>query len=169
MSQPITATLHLTFPYVLYDITALSMTTPLATSTACSQRLHPRKYAIPFTSMTNTTDGIHLTHLFLLDGATVPFPFSLPLISLTYITRQQTNITASRTATRPRDARSAALLFWERPSQKYIRWAFPYPPSLSTNLILRGPKPTYGQLTLRGPLGGLLFAPPILGPWASDP
>jgi hypothetical protein len=32
---------------------------------------------------------------------------------------------ASRLAARPGDARSATL-FWERPSQKYIRWAFPH-------------------------------------------
>jgi len=38
-----------------------------------------------------------------------PFPFSLPLHSQTYITHQQTNMDASRIATRPGDARSASL------------------------------------------------------------
>ena len=56
-----------------------------------------------------------------------PYPFSLSLHSLTYITRQQINMAASRVATRPGNARSANPLFGERPSQKYIRWAFPYP------------------------------------------
>jgi len=38
-----------------------------------------------------------------------PFPFSLPLHSLNYITRQQSSIAASRLATRPGDAGSATL------------------------------------------------------------
>ena len=62
-----------------------------------------------------------------------PYPFSLPLHSQTYISRQQTNMAASRTATRPGDAHSATL-FLRRgppnihtvglsisPAQKYIR------------------------------------------------
>jgi len=44
--------------------------------------------------------------------------------------------------------------------------SLPYP---TTPLTLRSPKPNHGQLTLKGPTCGVLFAPLILGPWASDP
>jgi len=44
--------------------------------------------------------------------------------------------------------------------------SLPYP---TTSLTLRSPKPNYGQLIPKGPTGGVLFAPSILGPWASDP
>ena len=72
-------------------------------------------------------------------------------------------------------ARSATLFFWERPSQKYIRWAFTTPaqntyvgaPSLpypTNSLTLRSPKPNYGQLTSKGPtLGGCFLHHPF---WA---
>ena len=39
---------HLTFPYMVYDITALCMTT----LSACSQRPIQRKYSILYSSMT---------------------------------------------------------------------------------------------------------------------
>ena len=77
-------------------------------------------------------------------------------------------------------ARRSTLFFWERPSQKYIRWAFDTPalntyggaPSLpypTTPLTLRSPKSNYGQLTPKGPTWGCAFCTPILGPRASDP
>ena len=72
---------HVTFPYILYDVTSLSMTTPLATVRACSRRLQPRIYSIQFSSMTNTTDGIHLIPIFsnrwrYRHPPPSPFPFS---------------------------------------------------------------------------------------------
>jgi len=42
-------------------------------------------------------------------------------------------------------------------------------PYLTTPLTLRSPKPYFGQLNPKGPTWGVLFAPPIFGPWASDP
>ena len=71
------------------------------------------------------------SYLFLLDCATVPFPFSLPLLSLTYITRQQTSIAASRLATRPGDARSAAL-FWGEALPKIHTVCLSIPPAQNT-------------------------------------
>jgi len=70
-----------------------------------------------------------------------PFPFSLPLHSQTYITHQQTNMAASRLATRLGDACSATLFLgrdppkhtyggpFHTPAQKYIRRGrtLPYP------------------------------------------
>jgi len=48
----------------------------------------------------------------------------------------------------------------------YVRApSLPYP---TTPLTLRSPKPNYGQLTLKGQMWGVLFAPPILGPLASN-
>jgi len=92
---------HVTFPYIIYDVTVLSMTTPLATVRACSRRQQPRIYSILFSSMTNTTDGIHLTPMFsYLMALPSPSLFSLPLLSLTYITGQKRGIHASRAAAR---------------------------------------------------------------------
>jgi len=83
-------TLHQTFPYMVYDVTALCMTTPLATLSACSQRPTPGKYSKLYSSMThgNTLYYIvpHLHHgwptstsyLFLTDGVTVPSPSPFP-------------------------------------------------------------------------------------------
>jgi len=87
---------------------------------------------------------------------------------------------ASRLTTRPGDARSATLFLGRGPPKLAYSRPFhtptqntcgggptlPYPP---TPLTLSGPKPNYEQLTLHGPLGEVLLAPPNLGPWASDP
>jgi len=92
---------HDTFPYIIYDVVVISMTTPLATVRTCSRRLKPRIYSILFSSMTNTTDGIYLTPIFSYWTALPsPSPFSLPLLSPTYINRQQRAIHASRAAAR---------------------------------------------------------------------
>jgi len=81
---------HVTFPYILYDVTVLSMTTTLATVRACSPRLQPRIYSILYSSMTkhhrwHTSNS----HLFLLDGATVTL-LLLPSPSLTHLYNQTT-------------------------------------------------------------------------------
>ena len=55
-----------------------------------------------------------------------PFPFSHPLHSLTYITHQQTNMAASRLATRP-GMHAVQPSFWGEALPTYIRWVFPYP------------------------------------------
>ena len=87
---------HLTFPYMVYDVTALCMTTPLATpkppeilyailfyanTSGNAQRLQPTPkptdilYAIYF-----HTHGWHTStpYLFLTDGVTVPSPSPFP-------------------------------------------------------------------------------------------
>ena len=78
-----------------------SMTTPLPTLSACSQRPYPRKYAILYSS----TSPPQMAYIYLLSfphrWRYRPFPFCLSLHSLTYITRQQTNMAASRVPTRP--------------------------------------------------------------------
>ena len=92
---------HVTFPYILHDFTVHSMTTPLATVRACSRRLQPRIYSILFSSMTNTTDGIHLIPIFSTRWRyRHPPPSPFPLLSLTYIYRQERGIHASRAAAR---------------------------------------------------------------------
>jgi len=117
------------------------MTTPLATLSACSQRPYPRKYSILYSS----TSPPQMAYIYLLSfphrWRYRPFPFSLPLHSLTYITRQQTSMAASSVATRPGNARSATLFLgrgppkntyggpFHTPAQKYIRRGrtLPYP------------------------------------------
>jgi len=148
---------HLTLPYMVYDVTALCMTTPLATLSACSQRPNPRKYSMLYCSMTtplptlsacsqrsyprkysilySSTSPPQMAYIYLLSFPHRlryrPFPFSLPLHSLTYITRQKPAWLP--VALRPgRGCMQCNPLFGERPSQKYIRWAFPYPPAQNT-------------------------------------
>ena len=88
-----------------------------------------------------------------------PFPFSLPLHSLTYITRQQTIMAASRLATRPGNARSATL-FLRRGPPKNTYGAFPYP---RPKCIRRGAHPSLSQ-----PMG--ICRSPTLGkPWSHCP
>jgi len=109
-----------------------------------------------------------------------PSPFSLPLLSLTYIKRQQRGIHASRAAARlgahavrpssfgrgpPKNTYGGPFI---PPSQDTYGGA-PSLPYATTPLTLRSPKPNYGQVTPKGPTWGVLFAPSILGPWASDP
>jgi len=108
-----------------------------------------------------------------------PTPFSLPLLSLTYITRQQWGIHSSRAEARlgahavcpssfgrgpPKNTYGGLL---HTPRRKYIRRgpSLPYP---TTPLTLRNPKPNYWQLTPKGPTWVCAFCTPILGPWASD-
>jgi len=115
------------------------MTTPLPTLSACSQRPYPRKYSILYSS---TSQMAYIYLLFFPHRWRYrPFPFSLSLHSLTYITRQQTSMAASSVATRPGNARSATLFFWRgppkntyggpfhTPAQKYIQRGrtLPYP------------------------------------------
>ena len=109
-----------------------------------------------------------------------PSPFSLPLLSLTYINRQQRGIDSSRAAAwlgahavrlssfglgPPKNTYGGPFI---PPSQNTYGGApsLPYP---TTPLTLRSPKPNYGQLTSKGPTWGCAFYNPILGPWASDP
>ena len=84
-----------------YSMLYSSMTTPLPTLGACSQRPYPRKYSILYSS----TYPPQMAYIYLLSfphrWRYRPFPFSLPLHSLTYITRQQTSMAASSVATRP--------------------------------------------------------------------
>ena len=109
-----------------------------------------------------------------------PSPFSLPLLSLTYIPKQQRSINASRAAPRLGSTRSATLFWGESlpkihtvglyiPPAQHTYGGAPSLPYPTTPLTLRSPKPNYGQLTPKGPTWGVLFAPSILGPWASDP
>ena len=71
--------------------------------------------------------------------------------------------------------------FGRGPPKKYIRWAFPSPPAKIHTAVhppfpIPQPHPpsgaqnqTMGNWPLRGTvLGGVLFAPPVLGPWAID-
>jgi len=117
----------------------------------------------------------NLTHIFSSQIALPsPFPFSLPLHSLTYITRQQSSIAASRLATRPGDVRSATL-FLERgppkntyggpfhtPAQIHTAGGSPFPipqthwPSEAQNYKM-------GNWPQRGPNGGCNLHPPF---WA---
>jgi len=106
-----------------------------------------------------------------------PYPFTLPLLSLTYITRQQSGIHASRAAARlgahavqPSSFRRGPLKNtyggpFIAPAQNTYGGApsFPYP---TTPLTLRSPKPNYGQLTPKGPTWGVLFATPPF--WAHE-
>jgi len=109
-----------------------------------------------------------------------PSPLSLSLLSLTYINRQQRGIHASRAAGRlgahavrpssfgrvpPKNTYGGPFL---PPSQNTYGGALSLP-YLTDPLTFRIPKTYYGQLTPKGPTWrGELFAPPILGPWASD-
>ena len=65
--------------------------------------------------------------LFLTDGVTVPSPSPFPYTRKTYISRQQTNMAASRTAARPGDVRSATLFLGRGPPN--IRWGLSIPPA----------------------------------------
>jgi len=109
-----------------------------------------------------------------------PSPFSLPLLSLTYINRQLRGIHASRAAARlgahavrpssfgrgpPKNTYGGPFI----PPSQDIYGGAPSLPYAITPLTLRSPKPNYGQHTPKGPTWGVLFAPSILGPWASDP
>ena len=109
-----------------------------------------------------------------------PSPFSLPLLSLTYINRQQRGIHASRAAATVGAHAVRPSSFGRGPSKHTYGGPFKTPsqhtyggaPSLpfpTTPLTLRSPKPNYGQLTAKGPTWGCAFCTPILGPWASDP
>ena len=109
-----------------------------------------------------------------------PSPFSLPLLSLTNLTRQQRGIYVCRAAARlgahavrpssfgrgpPKNTYGG---LFHTPRLKYIRRSTL--PSLSHNpTTLRSPKSNYGQLNPKGPSWGVLLHPQILGPWASDP
>jgi len=110
----------------------------------------------------------------------LPSPFSLPLLSLTYITRQQRGIHASQAAARMGAHAVRPSSFGRVPPKNTYGVPFhtraqitfggaPFIPYPTTPLTLRSPKPNYGQLTPKGPTWGVLFAPPILGPWASEP
>jgi len=120
------------------------------------------------------------SHLFLLDGATVTLPFSLPLLVLTYINRQQRDIHASRAAARLGAHAVRPSSFWRCPPKNTYGGPFipsaqntyggahclPYP---TTPLTLRNPKPNYAQLTPKGPTWGGAFSTPDFGPmgkWA---
>jgi len=117
------------------------------------------------------------SHLFLLDGATVTLPL-LPSPSLTHLYKQTTKgYPCQSRSDYAGGARSATLFFWERPSQKYIRWAFHTPrpkykggaPSLPypiTQLNLRSPQTNYWQLTRKRPTWAGAFCTPLSGPWA---
>jgi len=63
---------HLTFPYMVYDVTVLCMTSPLATLSACSQRPNPRTYSMLYISI--PTDGIHLPPIFSSQMALLSLP-----------------------------------------------------------------------------------------------
>jgi len=108
-----------------------------------------------------------------------PSPFSLPLLSLTYINRQQRGIHASRAAARLGAHAVRPSSFGRGPSKNTYGGPFippaqnsnggapslPYP---TTQLNLRSPIPNYGQMTPKGPTLGGAFCTPILGQWASD-
>ena len=100
-----------------------------------------------------------------------PSPFSLPLLSLNYINRQQRGIHASRAAARlgahavrpasfgrgpPKNTYGGPLI---SPAQNTYGGApsLPYP---TTPLTLMRPKPNYGQLTPKGPTWGWCFLHP---------
>jgi len=108
-----------------------------------------------------------------------PSSFSLPLLSLTFITRQQRGNHASRAAARL-GAHAVRHSSFER-GPPINTYGGPFiPPALNTYgrapslpypttpLTLRRPKPNYGQLTPKGHTWGFLFARPIFRPWASD-
>ena len=111
------------------------------------------------------------SHLFLLDGDTVTLPFSLPLLSLTYITRQERgNMPVAQRLGWWRTQCDPLLLgeafpkihkvsFSVPPAQNTYGGAstLPYP---TTPLTFRSPKPNYGQLTPKGPHGGVAFCTP---------
>ena len=105
----------------------------LATVRACSRRLQPRIYSTLFSSMTNTTDGIYLTPIFSYWMALPsPSPFSLPLLSLTYINRQQMAIHASRAAARQGRTQCDPLLLGEAiPKLHTVALSYP-PPKIHT-------------------------------------
>ena len=110
-----------------------------------------------------------------------PSPFSLPLLSLTYIPRQQSRINVSRAAAGLGVAPSATphLLGEALPKIHTVGLSIP-PPKIHTAghppFPIPQPHPpsgaqnqTMGNWPLRGTvLGGVLFAPPVLGPWAID-
>ena len=103
-----------------------------------------------------------------------PSPFSLPLLSLTYIPKQQRSINASRAAPRLGSTRSATLFWGEAlpkihtvglyiPPAQHTYGGAPSLPYPTTPLTLRSPKPNYGQLTPKGPTWGCFWHPPF---WA---
>jgi len=111
------------------------------------------------------------SNLFLLDGATVTLPFSLPLRSLTYINRQQRGIDASRAAATLGAHAVRPSSFGRGPPKNTYGGPFIHPaqnsnggkPSLpypTTQHNLRSPKPNYGQLTPKGPTWGRCFLHP---------
>jgi len=100
-----------------------------------------------------------------------PFPFSLPLLSLTYIYRQQRGIHTSRAAVTLGAHAVRPSSFGRGPSKNTYGGPF-IPPAQNTNggapslpypttqLNLRSPKPNYGQLTPKGPTLGCCFLHP---------
>ena len=147
---------HLTFPYMVNDVTALCMTT----LSACCQRPYPRNtlcYIVPwqhlcqrkYSTLYSFTAPPEMAYIYLQSfphrWRYCPFPFSLPLHSLTYITRQKTIMAASRTATRPGDARSATLFLGRGPPKHTYGGPFHTPrPKIHTAVAKPFPIPTYG-------------------------
>jgi len=100
-----------------------------------------------------------------------PSPFTLPLLSLTYITRQQRGIHAIRAAARLVAHAMRPSYFGRGLPKNTYGWPFIRPdqntyggaPSLpypTSPLTLRSPKSNYGQLTPKGPTWGGFFLHP---------
>jgi len=109
-----------------------------------------------------------------------PSPFSLPLLSLTYITRQQRGIHASRAEFRlgahavrptsfgrgPPKNTYGGLLHTPRPKYTVGHPPLPIP---QHHLFSGAQNQIMGNWPLRGPHGGCFLHHPIFGPWESDP
>jgi hypothetical protein len=142
-----------------------SMTTPLPTLSACSQRSYPRKYSILYSS----TSPPQMAYIYLLSfphrWRYRPFPFSLPLNSQTYISRQQTNMAASRTATRPGDVRSATLFLGRGPPKNTYSGPFhtPHPKYIRRGRTLPYRNPWASADPLPWGSSGAIAHPPLWG------
>jgi len=88
------------------------------------------------------------SYLFLTDGVTVSSPSPFPYTRKTYISRQQTNMAASRLAARPGDARSATLFLGRgHPNIHTVGLSIP-PPKNTYGGGAPFPIPTYGHLPI---------------------
>ena len=114
----------------------------ITTLSACSQRPHQRKYSTP-SSFTAPPQMAYLQlppfpHRW---RYRPPSPSPFPYTRKTYISRQQTNMAASRTAASQGDARSATLFLGRGPPKLTV--GFSIPPA--QKYIGRGAHPSLSQ------------------------